>query len=45
MTVPTSGSEVVSGAGDVLLWNHDAATRLFSALAKGDDIPQDVLPK
>jgi LCP family protein required for cell wall assembly len=45
MTVPTSGSEVVSGAGDVLLWNHDAATRLFQALARGDDIPQDLLPK
>lgn len=45
MTVPLSGSEVVSGVGDVVLWNHDAATRLFQSLAHGDDIPQDLLPK
>lgn len=45
LTVPLSGSEVVSGAGDVELWNHDAAQRLFQALAHGDAIPQDLLPK
>jgi LCP family protein required for cell wall assembly len=45
MTVPLSGPEVVSGVGDVELWNHDAAQRLFQAIAAGHDIPQDLLPK
>jgi LCP family protein required for cell wall assembly len=45
MTVPLSGSQVVSGVGDVVVWNHDAASRLFQSLANGDDIPQDLLPK
>jgi LCP family protein required for cell wall assembly len=45
MTVPLAGPEMVSGVGDVELWNSDAAQRLFQALAHGDDIPPDLLPK
>jgi LCP family protein required for cell wall assembly len=45
LTVPLAGPEVVSGVGDVELWNHAAALRLFQALAHGDAIPQDLISK
>jgi LCP family protein required for cell wall assembly len=45
MTVPVGGTEVVSGVGDVVLWNQNAAQRLFQALANGDAIPQDLMAK
>jgi LCP family protein required for cell wall assembly len=43
ITVPTSGSEVVSGAGDVLLWDRAKALRLFHAIATGSAIPADIV--
>ena len=41
-TVPI-GDFTGNGSGSVVVWNSDAATRLFQALASDSPIPQDVL--
>lgn len=41
-TVPI-GSSIVNDLGDVVEWNSDAASRLFSALSADEPVPQDVL--
>jgi LCP family protein required for cell wall assembly len=41
-TVPI-GEFTGSDAGSVVVWNHDAASRLFAALASDEAVPPDVL--
>jgi anionic cell wall polymer biosynthesis LytR-Cps2A-Psr (LCP) family protein len=41
-TVPI-GDFTGSDVGSVVVWDEDAATRLFQALAADDPVPQDVL--
>ncbi|HEY0497450.1 MAG TPA: LCP family protein [Kutzneria sp.] len=42
-TVPVGSTPTVSGAGSVVLWNKDKATRLFDALRTDAEVPPDVL--
>src|SRR5262249_55769015 len=41
-TVPI-GEFTGSDSGSVVVWNHDAASQLFAALASDSPVPQDVL--
>jgi LCP family protein required for cell wall assembly len=41
-TVPIGASEVVA-AGDVLIWNHTEASRLFDALKNDQPVPKSLL--
>ncbi|WP_442790348.1 LCP family protein [Nocardia sp. CDC153] len=42
-TVPVGGFEDVSGSGNVLLWDKTKASAFFDALAKDQQIPQDLI--
>ena len=41
-TVPIAGFSTVS-SGDIVTWDHDAASRLFEALRTDSPVPEDVL--
>ncbi|MFE3053255.1 LCP family protein [Nocardia sp. NPDC059239] len=42
-TVPVGGFEDVAGSGNVLLWDKTKASAFFDALAKDQQIPQDLI--
>ncbi|MFJ9364217.1 LCP family protein [Nocardia sp. NPDC101769] len=42
-TVPVGGFEDVSGSGNVLLWDKTKASMFFDALAKDQQVPQDLI--
>ncbi|WP_460722677.1 LCP family protein [Nocardia heshunensis] len=42
-TVPVGGFEDVSGSGNVLLWDKTKASAFFDALAKDQQLPQDLI--
>ncbi len=42
-TVPIGGFETVQDSGDVLVWDHDRASRFFADLAADKTIPPDLL--
>jgi LCP family protein required for cell wall assembly len=44
-TVPIASTPTIAGAGSVVLWNKDKATRLFEALRTDADVPADVITK
>jgi LCP family protein required for cell wall assembly len=41
-TVPIAGT-TINDLGDVVVWNSDAASRLFSAMSADEPVPRDVL--
>ncbi|MDG3014233.1 LCP family protein [Speluncibacter jeojiensis] len=44
-TVPVGGFENTDSSGNVLLWDHDKASRFFGALAQDQQIPADLVAK
>ena len=43
VTVPVAGTDTVSGAGSVVLWDEETANALFEALRQNEPIPKSVL--
>lgn len=42
-SIPVAGFDTVAGSGNVLLWDHDRASRFFGALANDEQIPPELL--
>ncbi|MGC0366872.1 LCP family protein required for cell wall assembly [Rhodococcus sp. 27YEA15] len=42
-TVPVGGFEDVDGSGNVLVWDHERASRFFGALANDQQIPAELI--